>query len=166
MMTCERLLQEGCHEPSEPVAGPRYPVRDRLAAFPRDPSAHGPRAGCTRRHGGPPRIRVIVNESAIDRIRHEDFLAEQLSLLDEIAALPGVEIHFLPTEVGLHASSSNSYMIMTFDDQVDPDLVYTETPGGAKYESDRAIVARYRRVFRATVDDAVPYEIWRQRSTR
>jgi transcriptional regulator with XRE-family HTH domain len=118
------------------------------------------------RPDGPPRMRVIVNESALDRVRHEDFFGAQVDHIDELAELPGVEIHMVPTSVGLHASYINSYRIMTFEDQHDHDLVYTETPGGAQYESKRDIVARYRRVFRATLDDAVPWRAWRQRSTQ
>jgi transcriptional regulator with XRE-family HTH domain len=118
------------------------------------------------RPGGPPRMRIIINEAAIERIRGEVFFEEQMSRLDEAAAIPGVEIYVLPFAAGLHASMNARYTLMTFEEQDDPELVYTDGPAGAQFESDRRIVARYRRVFTATLEDAVPYPSWRNWSTQ
>jgi transcriptional regulator with XRE-family HTH domain len=105
-----------------------------------------------------PKMVFIINEAALLRIQHEPWYEKQLQRLRESAALPGVEIYFVPLARGLHAAMAGSFKIMSFEGAYSPEVLYLESIYAAKYIDERRAVVRAREVLSETQTCALPIE--------
>ncbi|THV40631.1 helix-turn-helix domain-containing protein [Glycomyces buryatensis] len=104
------------------------------------------------------RMRFVLDEACLLRIRHEPWYEEQLQRLRELDALGPVEIYILPMDRGIHAGMKGAFMIMSFDGAYSPEVVYLESEYGARYIDERRAVARFREVSSITLAQVVRIE--------
>lgn len=104
------------------------------------------------------RMRFIVNEGCLLRIRHTGFYDEQIERLRRAATLEPVEIYVLPMKSGFHASMAGSFQLMSFEGPYSPELLYLESVYAARYIDDRQAVSRAREVFSDTLTEVVRFE--------
>lgn len=97
------------------------------------------------------RMRLILDEACLLRIKNAPFYGEQIQRLLEIAGLDPVEIYVLPMDRGIHSSMKGSYTLMSFDGPYSPELVYLESEYGARYLDDRRGIGRFREVLSDTL---------------
>lgn len=100
----------------------------------------------------PLRLSVVVNESALYRsIGGAAVMREQLQFLLERIELPNVDMRILPFEVGAHAASEGSFVIMRFpnllEDVTFGDVVLIEYRVGALYLEEEHETASFAKVF-------------------
>ncbi|GAB3648092.1 helix-turn-helix domain-containing protein [Glycomyces tarimensis] len=104
------------------------------------------------------KIRFVLNEGCLLRIRRAEYYENQMQRLREIAKLESVEIYVLPMDQGLHPSMRSSFELMSFAGSYSPELVYLESEYGARYIDDRRAVGRFREVFSDTLSYIVRVE--------
>jgi transcriptional regulator with XRE-family HTH domain len=102
----------------------------------------------TREDPAPPRLDVVLNESVLRRVvgSRAVMVGQLRKLLDAIEGL-NVTIRILPFEAGAHAGMMGSYLMLSFPDDDEPDIVYLETPIGALYLEKPSELARYGVLF-------------------
>ncbi|MCH7231882.1 DUF5753 domain-containing protein [Glycomyces sp. L485] len=104
------------------------------------------------------KMRFIINEGCLLRIRRTDFYEAQIARLLETAELEAVEIHFLPMDQGFHASMAGSFEIMSFEGPYSPELLYLESVHSARYIDERQAVGRAREVLSDMLTQVVRIE--------
>lgn len=72
----------------------------------------------------------------------------QLERLIEAAKLPNVSLRVLPYTAGLYPAAGNPFVILSFADSVDPDVVLCENRVGERYFHDADEVAGFHADFR------------------
>ncbi|GAB3231193.1 helix-turn-helix transcriptional regulator [Glycomyces halotolerans] len=97
------------------------------------------------------RMRFIISEACLMRIRRASFYEAQVARILKIAGLESVEVYILPMDYGLHASMTGSFKLMAFNGPYTPELLYLETVHGARYIDERHSVSRAREVFSDTL---------------
>lgn len=85
-----------------------------------------------------PEVQLMVPESAL----WGDCDQAQLDRLLERDQLPGVSVRYLPTRTGAPPSLMGPFTVIVFDNGT-PDVVYSESISGARYESRNEAVKRY-----------------------
>jgi transcriptional regulator with XRE-family HTH domain len=100
----------------------------------------------------PPTLDVILNEAVIRRtIGGHAVMAEQLSLLIELARLPNVSIRVIPFEAGLHLGvASGPFTILHFSTDgrdSEPPIVHMENVTGALYLDKHHEITVYESTF-------------------
>jgi transcriptional regulator with XRE-family HTH domain len=91
----------------------------------------------------PLRLEAIVDESVLYRpIGGHDVLREQLDHLIITAELDTVTLRVLPAEAAEHPGLSGGFIVLTFGDLAEPDLVYVEHVIGAVHIEKGDEVAR------------------------
>lgn len=104
------------------------------------------------------KMRFIMNEACLLRIKRTDFYEAQTMRLLEAAKLEPVEIYVLPMEQGFHASMAGSFEVMSFEGPYSPELLYMESIHSARYIDERQAVARAREVLSDTLTQVVCIE--------
>jgi transcriptional regulator with XRE-family HTH domain len=105
----------------------------------------------------PPELEVVLDEAAVRRLSGwPDLLDEQLGRLLDAAAREHVSLQVLPLRAGPHGGLAESFRMLGFPDQADPDLVHLEHPTGDVYLASPAQVARYRGLFERARSLALP----------
>jgi hypothetical protein len=85
------------------------------------------------RSSGRPQLWLIVSEGALHKeIGGRETLRGQLELVQELAALPNVDIQVIPHDAGAHASDNMSFSIINVIDGL-PGIVYVGHLSGADY---------------------------------
>jgi hypothetical protein len=85
------------------------------------------------RSTGRPKLWLIVGEAALHKeIGGREALRGQLELVQELAALPNVDIQVIPNDAGAHASHETSFSIINVIDGL-PGIVYVGHLSGADY---------------------------------
>jgi transcriptional regulator with XRE-family HTH domain len=95
-----------------------------------------------------PRFWAVLDEAALRRqVGGPLVMHEQLEHLLALARLPNVELQVIPFESGAHAALGRSFVILSFADSADPDVVYLEDLTSALYVEDATEVNCYNTSF-------------------
>jgi transcriptional regulator with XRE-family HTH domain len=95
-----------------------------------------------------PDLWAILDEATLHRhLGGPAVMREQLQRLIDVSALSKVTLQVLPFSAGPHAGLDGDFMIYSFSDPADPDLVFIENSGGDLYLEDAERVERYRQIF-------------------
>ncbi len=79
----------------------------------------------------PLQLRVVISAAALLRCAYTPSVAQgQLNQLVQRGSLPNVELRVLPLEAGLHDGQDGAFSVLTFPDQLLPDVVYQEHSTG------------------------------------
>jgi transcriptional regulator with XRE-family HTH domain len=96
----------------------------------------------------PPRLRVIVDESAVRRIiGSPSVMKAQLDHIIEISSLPNVSVQVIPYDAGAYPALDSCFTILEFASPV-PGVIYVEGLIGLVYLERPQDVERYQRIFR------------------
>jgi transcriptional regulator with XRE-family HTH domain len=92
---------------------------------------------------------VLIDEAALRRPGGDPrIMRDQLERLIEATALPNVSLRVLAYDAGLYPAVGNSFVILTFADSADPDVVLCENRVGERYFHDADEVAAFHADFR------------------
>jgi len=98
--------------------------------------------------GNPLELWAIVDEAALRRqVGGPDVMRAQLSHLADAAALPHITLQVVPYSAGAHAGMLGSFVILQFDDETDPDVIYLDSMAGNLFLESEIEVRRYRLAF-------------------
>ncbi|GAB2749721.1 helix-turn-helix domain-containing protein [Amycolatopsis magusensis] len=110
----------------------------------------------------PPEYWAVIDEAVLHRrVGGCEVMAEQVSRLVEVAALPHVTLQVVPFGAGAHPGMEGPFLILGFPEQADPDVVYVDSTSSGLYLEMPDDVRRYTLMFdhlRATAlkpDDSV-----------
>ncbi len=94
-------------------------------------------------------LHVLLDEAVLRRrAGGPETTRGQLERLIEAAELPNVNLRVLPYTAGLYPAVGNPFVILTFADSVDPDVVLCENRVGERYFHDADEVAGFHADFR------------------
>ena len=102
------------------------------------------------RRQNPPRFEVLLDESVLHRVvGSRGVMREQLLYLAEVGQwLPNVFLRVLTFSAGVAPASINKFILLTFEDQSVPEIVYIELhPRDGLYLRKEAEVEPYRQAF-------------------
>jgi len=107
----------------------------------------------------PLRLWAIVDEASFHRlVGGPDVMKAQLEHLATAAELPHVTLQAVPYDVGAHPGMAGAFVILQFDDQGAPDVVYVESGSGDLFMESETDVARYTTIFEHLRALALPPE--------
>ncbi|MEU5993073.1 helix-turn-helix transcriptional regulator [Spirillospora sp. NPDC047418] len=96
----------------------------------------------------PLKLWAIVDEAAIRRVvGGREVMREQLDHLLRIAELPTVHLQVIPFDAGAHPGMTGSFVVMTFEEAIGPDIVYIDSQAGDLFLEEEADISRYNLVF-------------------
>lgn len=96
----------------------------------------------------PPEYWAVLDEAVLHRrVGGAAVMAEQLSHLAAVAALPHVTIQVVPFATGAHPGMEGPFLILGFPEQADPDVVYVESTTNGVYLEMPPDVRRYAVMF-------------------
>ncbi|WP_433179713.1 helix-turn-helix domain-containing protein [Actinoallomurus sp. CA-150999] len=99
----------------------------------------------------PLELHALVDEAALHRPGGDgEAMTAQLEALIDAATLPSVDLRILPYVAGIHAGIGYPYVILTFPEPADPDVVFCEGHAGERYFHDAQEVAGFRADFLST----------------
>jgi transcriptional regulator with XRE-family HTH domain len=103
-----------------------------------------------RLHGDNPlELQALIDEAALHRRAGDPkIMQRQLEHLVETAELPNVSLRVLSYDAGLYPAIGNPFVILTFAESVDPDVVLCENRVGERYFHDADEVAGFNADFR------------------
>jgi transcriptional regulator with XRE-family HTH domain len=93
---------------------------------------------------------AVIDEAAIHRalfMEPRSAGRAQLEHLEKISRRRNVSIRILPLEAGLHAGVMGLFTIFQFSDDIDRDIVHSETHSGDRYLEEHSSVLTYLRLF-------------------
>ncbi|OLT23915.1 hypothetical protein BJF79_14305 [Actinomadura sp. CNU-125] len=100
------------------------------------------------REKNPPRLRVVLDEAALNRpIGGPRIWRDQLNQLRADAQRPNVTIQILPQSVGTHCGLEGSLIVLRFAEPADPDVAYAEGFFGVVYMESPQQVEHCRLAF-------------------
>ncbi len=112
----------------------------------------------------PPQIWAVIDEAALRKmVGGPKVMAEQLGHLADIAMRPNIAVQVLPDSIGAHAAMGSGFVILDFLGDLDPSIVYLETPTDNLFlerpEEIQAYTLTFNRVVAAalTVEESVRY---------
>ena len=95
-----------------------------------------------------PRFWAVLDEAALRRqVGGPPVMREQLEYLLELIELPHVDLQVIPFGAGAHPGMGRSFVILSFANRADPDVVYLEDLTSALYLEDAAEVDCYSTSF-------------------
>jgi len=107
----------------------------------------------------PLRLWAIVDDASFHRlVGGPDVMKALLVLLATAAELPHVTLQAVPYDVGAHPGMAGAFVILQFDDQGAPDVVYVESGSGDLFMESETDVARYTTIFEHLRALALPPE--------
>jgi hypothetical protein len=96
----------------------------------------------------PPKYWAIIDEAVLWRtVGSEKVMQTQLKRLANRAVLPHVTIQVVPFSAGAHAGMEGPFLILSFPDQTDPDVVYVDNTTTGVYLEEPAEILRYTLMF-------------------
>ena len=96
----------------------------------------------------PPELWAIIGESVLRRrIGSSELMKAQLEHIAETSRLPNVTVQVLPFSVGVHPGMNGPFVILSFPEDSDTDVVYLENMVGSLYVEDSTDVRRYAAAF-------------------
>jgi hypothetical protein len=92
-----------------------------------------------------PAFTAIIDEAALRRpIGGPDVIRGQLRALLDVTRRPNVTLRVLPYAAGANPGLDGPFIILSFPEQLAPDVAYVETKGGDIYAESAADVRRFR----------------------
>ncbi|HET9256428.1 MAG TPA: helix-turn-helix transcriptional regulator [Pseudonocardiaceae bacterium] len=96
----------------------------------------------------PLQLTAVVSEGALLRCAGDRQLAAgQLARLIEVATWPNIELRVLPFGFGLHAGMAGQFALLSFPDDLLPDIAHQEYVVGGHLIDDAAVVSQLTTVF-------------------
>jgi hypothetical protein len=96
----------------------------------------------------PPRVTAVVHEAALHvLVGGAKVMKDQLLQLAEINDPQRTSIQVLPNAHGAHPSVEGSFLIVSYPDPVDWDVVFVDYMLGGRYVEEPDQVKQYRRTF-------------------
>lgn len=96
----------------------------------------------------PPEYWAVIDEAVLHRsVGGPEVMGEQLARLREVAELPHVTIQVVPFATGAHSGMEGPFLILSFPEQADPDVVYVDSTPTGLYLEAVADVHRYALMF-------------------
>ncbi|MFC6082824.1 helix-turn-helix domain-containing protein [Sphaerisporangium aureirubrum] len=106
-----------------------------------------------------PQLHAVLDEGVIRRpIGSPELMHDQLETLIVASRRPNVTIQVLPYSAGVHAGLEGAFTILSFPDEVDPDVAYIESTAGDVYVESSEQVDRYKVAFERICDVALSPE--------
>ncbi|MEU9831204.1 helix-turn-helix transcriptional regulator [Streptosporangium sp. NPDC048047] len=106
-----------------------------------------------------PQLHTVLDEGVIRRpIGGWEAMCGQLDALQAAARRPNVTIRVLPYSAGAHAGLEGAFTILSFAEDIDPDVAYVEGTAGDVYVESSEHVDRYKMAFARICDAALPPE--------
>jgi len=100
-------------------------------------------------------LHVVIDEAALRRqVGGPAVMVEQLRRLREVAELPNVTLQIVSFRAGGHAAMDGPFVILSFPEQLDPDVVYIESTRSGVYLEQPTDVVRYVEIFGRLVKTA------------
>ncbi|MFI9816404.1 helix-turn-helix domain-containing protein [Saccharothrix variisporea] len=108
-------------------------------------------------HGDDPlTLHVVIDEAALRRlVGGADVMCAQLRKLNEVGRLDNVTLQVTPFRAGGHAAMDGPFVILTFPEKFDPDVVYIESRRGDVYLEQPSDVARYSDMFARLAENSL-----------
>ncbi len=96
----------------------------------------------------PARVWVVLDEAALRRqVGGPEVMRQQLEYLCELSASPNVFLQVIPFSSGAHVTMDLPFVILSFPDAMDPDVVCMGYPTGCLWIEDMTEVDRYNLFF-------------------
>lgn len=96
----------------------------------------------------PLQLTAVVSEGALVRCARDAVVAaDQLSHLIKMVQRPNIELRVLPFARGLHVGMAGSFSLLTFPEQLLPDLGYQEYVVGGHIIDDTSVIAELATIF-------------------
>jgi transcriptional regulator with XRE-family HTH domain len=97
----------------------------------------------------PPRVWAVIDEAALRRqVGGPEVMRQQLEHLCEVSAGPNLFLQVIPFTRGAYVAQDQQFVILSFADPVDPDVVCMGYATGCLWIEDMAEVDRYNLFFR------------------
>lgn len=107
----------------------------------------------------PPQYWAVLDEAVLHRtVGGRETLRQQLRHLREMAALPHVTMQVVPFEVGAHPGMEAPFLILSFPEPADPDVVYVENTTTGVYLEQPSDIRTYTVMFDHLRAAALPPE--------
>jgi transcriptional regulator with XRE-family HTH domain len=91
---------------------------------------------------------TVVDEACLRReVGGHSVMRAQLRALDSTVASPNVTVQVIPFSAGAHPGMPGSFVLMTFPDPMDMDLVYIDSMAGDLFLESDAEISRYTTMF-------------------
>jgi transcriptional regulator with XRE-family HTH domain len=102
---------------------------------------------------------TIIEEPVLKRpVGRPDVLRNQLLHLAQLAQQPNIRVQILSLSAGIQPGTANPFIVLTFPDDVHPDLIYLEHEVGALYLEEPDEVSKYQQAFSHLADEALDME--------
>jgi len=112
-----------------------------------------------RREPNAPRLHVVLDEAILRRpIGGWDLMKDQLRYLSKEGRRPNVTLQVLPFSAGTHPGLEGPFIVLSFPEEADPDVAYTEGIYGDVYLESPAEVDRCTTAFKQLCDVALSPE--------
>jgi len=109
------------------------------------------------REDDPLRLHAVIDEAALRRlVGGPKVMREQLARLLEIGALQNVVMQVVPFDAGGHAAMDGPFVILSFPERLDPDVVYIESTRSGVYLEQQSDVLSYAEMFERLVSASLP----------
>lgn len=96
----------------------------------------------------PVKVDAVIDEGALRRlVGGPHIMSEQLQHLLNLAPRPNIDIRVLPFSAGAHAAVLGSFIILEFEDPLDPSLAFTEGVGTRLIVEEADQLDRYTEVY-------------------
>ena len=100
---------------------------------------------------------VVLDEAVFHRwVGDRPVMRQQLDHLLEMTERPNVTVQVLPFAFGAHAGMEGSFAILSYDGEVDPDVVFTENAAGGLFLEKEEDLRRYHLIFDHLQASALP----------
>lgn len=96
----------------------------------------------------PPEYWAVIDESVLHHtVGGPGVMARQLRHLCDISALPNVTLQVVPFSAGAHPGMEGPFLILSFPEQADPDVVYVENTTTGVYLEEESDIHTYTLMF-------------------
>lgn len=96
----------------------------------------------------PPQYWAVIDEAVLHRpVGGRDVMRAQIERLLEVAAWPRVTLQVIPFSAGAHAGMEGPFLILSFPEPGDSDVVYVENTTSGSYLEEPADIVRYTLTF-------------------
>ncbi|HUQ55446.1 helix-turn-helix transcriptional regulator [Lentzea sp.] len=104
----------------------------------------------------PLRLHVVVDEAALRRlVGGTGVMRAQMARLLQVGAMPNVTVQVVPFSAGGYAAMDGPFVILSFPERLDPDVVYIESTRSGVYLEQPGDVSWYAEVFERLVRTAL-----------
>jgi transcriptional regulator with XRE-family HTH domain len=112
-----------------------------------------------RSGSNPPQFWAVLDEGALHRtVGGSGLMHLQLDHLVELADMPNVAIQVIPFTAGAHPGIGKPFVILSFPERADPDVVYLEDFTSTLYLEDVDEIDRYNVLFNHLRATALSFE--------